>query len=119
MMEKHHKFSIWYVLIGIWVVLLLQNYIASMYKVEVIPYSQFLNYLKEGNVQEIAISENQIQGKMKVGGEDKTFKTVRVDPDLSKGDSCDLVSPPFRHKRYGKPLPADHQRDTGCHRVPG
>lgn len=84
MMEKHHKFSIWYVLIGIWVVLLLQNYIASMYKVEVIPYSQFLNYLKEGNVQEIAISENQIQGKMKVGGEDKTFKTVRVDPELSK-----------------------------------
>jgi len=84
MMEKHHKFSIWYVLIGIWVVLILQNYIASMYKDEIIPYSQFMNYLKEGTVQEIAISENVIQGKMKIEGEDKTFKTVRVDPELSK-----------------------------------
>jgi len=84
MMEKQHKFSIWYVLIGIWVVLLIQNYIASMYKVEIIPYSQFLNYLKQGSVQEIAISENEIQGKMKIGGEDKTFKTVRVDQELSK-----------------------------------
>jgi cell division protease FtsH len=83
MMEKHHKFSIWYVLIGIWAVLLLQNYIASMYRVEIIPYSQFLNYLKGGNVQEIAITENEIQGKMKVGDEEKTFKTVRVDPELS------------------------------------
>ena len=28
-MEKQHKFSIWYVLLGIWVVLLIQNYLVS------------------------------------------------------------------------------------------
>ena len=28
-MEKQHKFSIWYVLLGIWVVLLIQNYLGS------------------------------------------------------------------------------------------
>jgi cell division protease FtsH len=86
-MQKHYKFSIWYVLLGVWVVLLVQNYIASMYAVQVIPYSQFLNLLKAGKVTEIAISANQIQGKMKVEGPPadlKPFKTIRVEPELSK-----------------------------------
>ncbi len=86
-MQKQHKFSIWYVLLGIWVVLLVQNFIASMYAAQVIPYSQFLNLLKAGKVTEIAITANQIQGKMKVDGtpgDYKLFKTIRVDPDLSK-----------------------------------
>ncbi|MDP1990620.1 MAG: ATP-dependent zinc metalloprotease FtsH, partial [Syntrophales bacterium] len=86
-MQKHYKFSLWYVVLGIWVVLIAQNYIASMYAAQVIPYSQFLALLKSGKVTEVAISANQIQGKMKVDGapEDfKPFKTIRVDPDLSK-----------------------------------
>ncbi|MHB8910290.1 MAG: ATP-dependent zinc metalloprotease FtsH [Syntrophales bacterium] len=86
-MEKQHKFSLWYVILGIWVVLIVQNYIASMYAAQVIPYSQFLNLLKAGKVTEIAITANQIQGKMKVDGapnEIKPFKTIRVDPELSK-----------------------------------
>ncbi len=86
-MEKQHKFSLWYVILGIWVVLIVQNYIASMYAAQVIPYSQFLTLLKAGKVTEIAISANQIQGKMKVDGapnETQPFKTIRVDPDLSK-----------------------------------
>ena len=86
-MEKQHKFSLWYVILGIWVVLIVQNYIASMYAAQVIPYSQFLTLLKAGKITEIAVSANQIQGKMKVDGtpEDfKPFKTIRVDPDLSK-----------------------------------
>ncbi|MCE5282675.1 MAG: ATP-dependent zinc metalloprotease FtsH [Deltaproteobacteria bacterium] len=86
-MQKQHKFSLWYVLLGIWVVVLAQNFISSMYAAQVIPYSQFLNLLKAGKVTEIAITANQIQGKMKVDGtpsDYKLFKTVRVDPDLSK-----------------------------------
>ncbi|MHB9097056.1 MAG: ATP-dependent zinc metalloprotease FtsH [Syntrophales bacterium] len=86
-MEKQHKFSLWYVILGIWVVLIVQNYIASMYAAQIIPYSQFLTLLKAGKVTEIAITANQIQGKMKVDGapnELKPFKTIRVDPELSK-----------------------------------
>ena len=67
-MQKHYKFSLWYVVLGIWVVLIVQNYIASMYAAQIIPYSQFLKLLKSGKVTEIAISANQIQGKMKVDG---------------------------------------------------
>jgi len=83
-MEKHHKFSIWYVLIGIWIVLLVHNYIVSINAVQTIPYSTFLSNLKEGKITEVAITENRLQGKMKTAGEETRFKTVRVDPELSK-----------------------------------
>ena len=86
-MEKHHKFSIWYVVLGIWAVLLIQNYLSAMLAVETIPYSKFLTLLQENKISEVAISENQIQGKMKsdgtTAGKEKKFKTVRVDPELS------------------------------------
>ncbi len=84
-MEKHYKFSIWYVLIGIWVVLLAQNIISTMMAVKTIPYSQFLNLLKAGQVTEVAITENQIQGKYKEkDGSTQAFKAVRVDPEISR-----------------------------------
>ncbi|EFK07977.1 cell division protease FtsH [delta proteobacterium NaphS2] len=87
-MEKHHKFSVWYVLLGIWAVLLIQSYLGSAFSIKTIPYSQFLNLLKENKVAEVAVTENRIQGRMKSqkpGAEKgKAFRTVRVDPDLSK-----------------------------------
>ena len=66
-MQKHHKFSIWYVLLGVWVVLLVQNYLASTFAIPTIPYSEFLSLLKEDKVAEVAITQNQIQGKFKDG----------------------------------------------------
>jgi cell division protease FtsH len=84
-LERHHKFSIWYVLIGVWLVLIAQNYIAHMIAVKNIPYSQFMALLKQGRITEIAVGTNQIQGKMKdEKGNVENFVTVRVDTDLSK-----------------------------------
>ena len=86
-MEKQHKFSVWYVLVGVWVVLIAQSYISSMFAYQVVPYSQFLTLLKTGKISEVAATANQIQGKMKVdgaaAGETKAFRTIRVDPELS------------------------------------
>jgi cell division protease FtsH len=86
-MEKHHKFSIWYVLLGIWAVLILHNLLVSTLSVRTIPYSEFLELLKQGKVAEVAITSNQIQGKMKAEGggmpAGSLFRTVRVDPNLS------------------------------------
>ena len=85
-MEKKHKFSMWYIFLAIWIVLLLQPYLSSVMAVKTIPYSQFLQLLKENKIAEIAVSANQIEGKMKAGADGKTeeaFKTVRVDNDLS------------------------------------
>ena len=86
-MEKQHKFSIWYVILGVWIVLLLQQYLVSVFAIQVIPYSQFLKMLEEGKVTEVAISANQIQGRMHPDGADpnkvEMFRTIRVDQDTS------------------------------------
>jgi cell division protease FtsH len=83
--ERHHKFSIWYVILGIWLVLLVQNALVSMIGVQTIPYSQFLKLLQENKITQVAVSANEIQGKMlEAGGTERGFRTVRVDPDLSK-----------------------------------
>jgi len=87
-MEKHHKFSIWYVLIAIWVVLIVHDVMVNMFAVEHIPYSDFIKALEQGKVLEVAITADRIQGKMKTtqdGKEvEKMFITVRVDQNLSQ-----------------------------------
>ncbi len=86
-MKKHYKFSIWYFIIGIWGVLLLQNYLASSFAVKTIPYSQFISYLEQGKIAQVAISTNQVQGRLKSetkGGKHQYFKTIRVDPEISR-----------------------------------
>jgi len=87
-MEKHHKVSIWYVVLGIWVVLIVHNLLVSAFAIKTIPYSEFLTLLKENKVIEVAIRANQIQGKIKDGesgtAKEIMFRTVRVDPETSK-----------------------------------
>ncbi len=87
-MEKHHRFSIWYVLIAVWIVLILHNLIVQMFSVKHIPYSEFVKALEGGRIVEVAITQDRIQGKMKVidNGQDReaAFTTVRVDSDLSQ-----------------------------------
>jgi cell division protease FtsH len=87
-MEKRQKFSIWYIFLGIWIVLIFQQYLVSLFAIETIPYSRFLQLLGEGKIEEVAISSNQIQGKLKEGavteGKKKMFRTVRVDKETSE-----------------------------------
>ena len=86
-MKKEQKFSMLYILLALWAVLLIQNYLTTMLSSQVIPYSQFLTLLKEGKVSEVAITANRIEGKMKVEGkpeETQAFRTIRVDADLSE-----------------------------------
>jgi len=85
-MKKHYKFSIWYFVIGIWLVLLMQNYLASSMAVKTIPYSEFIQYLEQGKIAEVAISANEIQGRLmpeKEGDRPRYFKTVRVEKEIS------------------------------------
>ena len=87
-MDKKQKFSIWYVMLGIWVVLIIHNMIYSAFAIKTIPYSEFLMLLKDDKVSEVAISANQIQGKIKgdqgTAQKDSLFRTVRVDTDTSE-----------------------------------
>lgn len=84
-MEKHHKFSIWYVLLGIWFVLILNNLIAQSIGPTRLAYSEFLNKLKDDKVREIAIGEQTISGTfVDDQGKDISFTTVKVNPELAK-----------------------------------
>jgi cell division protease FtsH len=84
-MEKHTKFSVWYVLLAIWGVLLLQNLIFSQMRPRIIPYSEFIQAVLDDQVIEIAIGKDRITGKMiaEEGEGEVLFTTVRVDTDLS------------------------------------
>ena len=64
-MEKHHKYSIWYVLIVVWFVLILHNMIFQFFSVERVPYSEFIKALQGGTVVEVAVTQDRIQGNMK------------------------------------------------------
>jgi cell division protease FtsH len=77
----------WYVLLGIWVVLIVQNAIFSAFSIKTISYSEFLKALAEDRVTEVAITSNIIQGRVRVPGDTseagQPFRTIRVDPELS------------------------------------
>ncbi len=84
-MEKHHKFSIWYVLLGIWFVLILNNLIYTSMGPKHIAYSEFLQKLRADRVKEVAIGEKVITGVMlDEHNQPQKFITVRVNPQLAK-----------------------------------
>lgn len=84
-LEKKHKFSIWYVVFGIWFVLILNNLIYSNIGPKTVSYSEFLDLLRQDKIEEIAIGEQVISGVYRdTQGKQVQFKTVRVSPDLAK-----------------------------------
>ncbi|MDL1888897.1 ATP-dependent zinc metalloprotease FtsH [Nitrospirales bacterium NOB] len=77
---KQRQFSIWYMFIALWVLMLIQMFLPSVFNPTEIPYSEFKEAVEAGKVTEVAVSPQIIHGKMK---EDKVFNTIRIeDPDL-------------------------------------
>jgi cell division protease FtsH len=77
---KQRQFSIWYMFIALWVLILLQTFLPSFFNPTEIPYSEFKEAVAAGKVTEVAVSPQIIHGKLK---EDKVFHTIRLeDPDL-------------------------------------
>jgi cell division protease FtsH len=93
-MNKKVSFSIWYVFLAIWAVILLHDFISALNKVEEVPYSRFKQMVAEGKVAEVSVSTQTITGKLKSVEDKKTeskdaakepmlFTTIRIeDPDL-------------------------------------
>jgi len=85
--QKKTTFSLTYVLLAAGAVLLIRSLFVSSLAVTQIPYSEFLNALKQGRVIEVSISANQIHGKLRqMGGDGEkriNFATFRVDRELS------------------------------------
>ena len=86
-MERQLKINLWYLAFALFGVLLLRDVWLMSRQVEALPYSQFIQELKEGNVNEIAVDPNFIRGTLrrplKENGPTE-FVTTRVETDLAR-----------------------------------
>ena len=85
-MEKPTQFSIWYFLAAFLFLQWMHGLYVQWRAVEPIPYSQFLSLLKDGQIEEISITDNYINGTLKntVADGRQKFVTTRVEADLAK-----------------------------------
>ncbi len=92
---KQKQFSIWYVFIALWALMLFQIFVTPYFNPTEIPYSEFKAAVAADKVEEVSISSAMIHGRMKpetkpdakespsTPQEGQIFNTVRVeDPDL-------------------------------------
>ncbi len=87
--DKRVKFSFWYVLVWILIMILLQQFVVRplLLRSTEIAYSDFKAALRTGEIISVTVSEDQITGTRQgeAEGEEQAFYTVRVeDPDLIK-----------------------------------
>jgi len=75
-----------YWMIAILAFLGIQYLLSVQQEVAVIPYSEFEQHLKEGRVEELAITERRIEGMLKepLSGGQRRFVSNRVEPQLAE-----------------------------------
>ncbi|SEF53019.1 ATP-dependent zinc metalloprotease FtsH [Nitrosomonas ureae] len=85
-MDRRTHLNFWFITMALLGLLLVQNLYKQYTQVEPIPYSRFQHLLEQGQVAEIAITENQIFGTLKEKHADgyKDFVTTRVEPELAE-----------------------------------
>jgi cell division protease FtsH len=85
-MEKKTQFSLWYLVFALFAIFTLHDLWVQMRTVEPLPYSEFQRMVKAGEISEISITDNTIQGSLKkpLGDGRQKFVTTRVDPALAK-----------------------------------
>jgi len=85
-MDKKQQINFWYAFAGLMLVLLFQSWWVAYKTVEPIPYSDFEQYLRDGQIEEISVKENTIEGKFRTPLEDgkQYFTTTRVEMPLAE-----------------------------------
>ena len=85
-MDKKTHFNAWYVVIAVLGMLLLQAIFQQAQQTEPLPYSQFAQYLEQGKIDDLLITETRITGKFKNPGEGEPsgFVTTRIDPAFAQ-----------------------------------
>ncbi len=81
-MEKKQQIHFWYVIAAVLLMLFIQSLYLQSTKLTPIPYSRFEALLDQNKIQEVAITQNRIQGTLKEADPDgvKDFVTTRVQP---------------------------------------
>ncbi|MCO5107214.1 MAG: ATP-dependent zinc metalloprotease FtsH [Burkholderiaceae bacterium] len=84
-MQKHVQWNVWYVIVAVLAVIAFNDALRSWREVQPLAYSEFLAQLDAGNVDEIRVSSDRIEGTLKRPLPDgrARFVTVRIDPELA------------------------------------
>jgi cell division protease FtsH len=82
-MDKKTQFNIWYWVAAFAGLLLLQFFLTTA-QVAQISYSEFEQYLREGRITQVEVSERHLRGNIDppLPGGESQFSTVRVEPDV-------------------------------------
>lgn len=87
-MDKKEKEQInfWYVVLAVLSVLFLQHLYSQYTQIEPISYSRFQDFLEQGRVAEISITDQHIYGTLKTRHAEgfKDFVTTRVEPEFAE-----------------------------------
>lgn len=83
--KRNYQFDIGYFLIALVGILLLQQMLSVYQQTEVVPYSEFLNYLKDDKISEVEVGVDIIRAKLKRPMPDGRQQIVatRVDPSIA------------------------------------
>jgi len=82
---KKTRFTIWYFVIAILIIFLVQNYIMTKKTEVAISYSEFKDALRTGKVKDLTVMAESISGEIEGEKGPQKFQAVRVeDPDLVK-----------------------------------
>ncbi|HDZ73669.1 MAG TPA: ATP-dependent metallopeptidase FtsH/Yme1/Tma family protein [Aurantimonas coralicida] len=96
-MDRRMTINIWYLILAVFGIILLQNFWSQSQHVETIPYSEFEQYLQDRRLSEVTVTSQYLQGTLN-GNEGEPPQHVvanRVDPALAE-----------RLEQYGVPFSA-------------
>src|SRR3989304_865565 len=83
---KKIRFSVWYLVVALWLIALLQIFVTPAFSPAELSYTEFKTAVAGAKVDEISVSATHAHGRLKPereGAEGRPFNTVRVeDPDL-------------------------------------
>ncbi|MGX0876672.1 cell division protease FtsH [Roseovarius sp. MBR-154] len=91
-MEKRTEFNIWYWIVAFFAVIFIQDLIASYRSIAPISYSQFEQYLADGDIASVSVGSDTITGTFETPIDGRSgFVTTIVDPAiLERLDDADV-----------------------------
>jgi len=83
--DKKAQINIWYVGLAVMGILLFQNWWVASRQTEILPYSEFEALLEQGQIENVYVRQDRLEGKLKTPTKDgrQFFVTTRVDPQLA------------------------------------
>ena len=85
-MDKKIQFNIWYVVIAMLTMLMIQRYLEQKAEFAVVPYSEFERALEAGEIARVEVTDQQVMGEFKAPRSDgrTRFITNRVPNELAE-----------------------------------